>query len=347
MRMSTESDNVAKVVGQFGIQLVSIKTLSVGLMHGTFKVDSEKGSYILQKLHPLLSSDAVLQDFVHVTDHLHARGFSAPVALRTVSDDIVFRDGSYAYRMYTFVPGQTVTSAKDEARVHEAGKIVGRFHEIMQDFGTPFESTLILHQTPLICRELIETLETFATDELLDSSVRELGTTIIETLPTLYLPASLPRRPAHGDLKISNILFNEKGEAVSLIDFDTCNRMPVPVEMGDAFRSWCGNEEDDPDNAFSLERFAAGWKGYSSQVTHLTLEEREYIVQGILLITLELTARFLIDYFKDSYFGWDQNRYQSRRLHNLARAKGQSALFASLLNNRNAAESIVTDSRSV
>jgi len=30
--------------------------------------------------------------------------------------------------------------------------------------------------------------------------------------------------------------------------------------------------------------------------------------------------------FEDSYFGWDSDRYESRRDHNLARARSQLAL---------------------
>jgi hypothetical protein len=54
------------------------------------------------------------------------------------------------------------------------------------------------------------------------------------------------------------------------------------------------------------------------------------VAQGIGTITLELAARFLADYFNDNYFGWDPKRYKSRRAHNLARARGQIALFKDL-----------------
>jgi len=115
--------------------------------------------------------------------------------------------------------------------------------------------------------------------------------------------------------------------------------------MGDAFRSWCGQEEDRADNTFNMEWFQAGWEGYISAARKfIQPAEREHIVQGVLLITLELAARFLKDYFDDSYFGWDEKRYATRREQNLARAKGQFALYKDLESKREAAEAVVRTS---
>lgn len=332
--------NILKAAKAFGlVRVTDLKVLSDGLMHKTFKLETVAGTYILQQLHPLLSSVETVRDFMHVTEHLRDRSFFAPLCLRTPRGDVMFRDEDCAYRVYTYVPGQTVTVAPDANRVREAGKIVGKFHQAMQDFSGTFESSLILHDTREIHTKLSEIL--MSNSAIVTEEIKEMSAFILESLAIHYLPNTLPLRPAHGDLKISNLLFNEKGEAVSLIDFDTCNRMMLPIELGDAFRSWCSDAEDDASNTFSLERFQAGWEAYEAESEFILAEERQYVVQGILLITLELAARFMTDYFKDSYFGWDENRYASRRAHNLARSRGQIALYKSLLLQREAAEKIV------
>jgi thiamine kinase-like enzyme len=147
-------------------------------------------------------------------------------------------------------------------------------------------------------------------------------------LPRYFLPKNLPIRVIHGDPKVSNILFDSKGKAKAVIDLDTCNRRPLLVELGDAFRSWCGNEEDDPKNKFCLHMFQSAWGGYKKGADGLMIsKERRLVPRCIGTITLELACRFLTDYFADNYFGWDSNRYQSRRDHNLARARGQIAQF--------------------
>jgi hypothetical protein len=115
----------------------------------------------------------------------------------------------------------------------------------------------------------------------------------------------------------------------------------LAVELGDAFRSWCGFQEDRADNRFRLEIFEAGWRAYRSSASFLTQAEIASVGQGIGLITLELASRFLADYFTDSYFGWDTKRYPSRRAHNLARARGQLALYKDFVAQQESVEAIL------
>jgi hypothetical protein len=80
-----------------------------------------------------------------------------------------------------------------------------------------------------------------------------------------------------------------------------------------------------------LPLFRAGLKGYlQGSKGLLSKREIKLIPKAIGLITLELSSRFLSDYFEDSYFGWDEKRYKSRRAHNLARCRGQLAEFLDL-----------------
>ena len=124
---------------------------------------------------------------------------------------------------------------------------------------------------------------------------------------------------------------NGLGNVMTVIDLDTCNHLTVLADLGDAFRSWCGGKEDDPNNAFNVELFMAGWDGYKEGAgDFITQQEKDLVGQAIGCITLELAARFLKDVFDDSYFGFDESRYASRRGHNLARARGQIALFKDL-----------------
>jgi hypothetical protein len=50
-------------------------------------------------------------------------------------------------------------------------------------------------------------------------------------------------------------------------------------------------------------------------------------------MTLELCSRFLIDAVEDKYFGWDSNRYNSRKENNIARALAQWRLFEKIEKN--------------
>jgi len=336
-----DTDTIDIVMRAYGLADARISVIGDGLMHKTYAVSTPAGEYILQELHPMISEGSI-RDFVRVTDHLQERGVIAPRCVRTTAGEPLLRHDGRIFRLQTRIAGRTHTSTDDPELIREAGEAVARFHRGMADFDAPFESELVLHRTREIHAGLRAMAKQYAGHPLMTEEATRMITMLLDRLPTLYLPDSLPLRVVHADLKISNIIFDDAGHAAALIDLDTCNRMPLPVELGDAFRSWCGAEEDDPQNAFSSERFAAGWEGYARVAgDFVDPEERSYIVQGVLLITLELAARFMHDHFADSYFSWDEKRYPTRRAHNMARARGQLSLYRSLEEQREDAEKIV------
>jgi Ser/Thr protein kinase RdoA (MazF antagonist) len=149
----------------------------------------------------------------------------------------------------------------------------------------------------------------------------------------------------HGDPKLNNVVFDDAGRAISLIDLDTLSRMTIPVELGDAFRSWCNpSGEDTVESAFDLTRFQAGLTGYAEFAGAL-LEpiEIEAIVPAVELITLELASRFCADALEESYFAWDRERFASAAEHNLHRAKSQLSLARSYSGQRSAAREVVDE----
>ena len=158
--------------------------------------------------------------------------------------------------------------------------------------------------------------------------------------------ADLPKRVAHGDLKISNLLFDDRGAGVCLVDLDTLAEMILPYELGDAWRSWCNPlGEDDAQARFDVALFDAAWRGYMGEMT-ITPDERALLVPGIQTICLELSARFARDVVEDKYFGWDASRFPSRAAHNLVRAQSQVALYRSLTAQRAAFEAHRAKTRS-
>lgn len=210
------------------------------------------------------------------------------------------------------------------------GEIYAKFHRVMDGFPYRFKSTKILHETEKVYAAFEKATANGSRrlQPALYEEVKNEIDFIRRELPKFFLPSTLPMRVIHGDPKISNILFDSKGQAKAIIDLDTCNRRPLLVELGDALRSWCGGAEDDPRNSFSLPIFRAAWAGYKKGAGDMmTKRELQYVPKAIGTITLELAARFLTDYFDDNYFGWDFSRYPSRRAHNLARARGQIAEF--------------------
>lgn len=331
------------VLAAFPIGVVSsVEPITAGLIHATYKVEAEQGSFVLQKLHPALASDAIAEDFRAVTSFLAEKGFQAPRCVPTSAGPVLFRDETDArWRLQTFIPGgKTFHKVETPEIAAEAAALYARFHATMAAFPYAFKTARVGHDTPSIFASFEEIVAKFEEDPLMEEVLDDVAL-IQEELPKLFLPAGLPDRVIHGDPKVSNILFDQAGKVLALVDLDTCNRRPLAVELGDAFRSWCGLEEDRADNRFRLEIFEAGWKAYRAAAPFLTPAEIASVGQGIGLITLELASRFLADYFTDSYFGWDQTRYPSRRAHNLARARGQLALYRDFAAQRGAVRALL------
>lgn len=323
----------AAVLAAFPIGAVSsVEVVTHGLIHATYKVEAEKGTFIIQRLHPVLSSAETAEDFFAVTSFLNEKKFPAPQCVKSTAGSVLVQDDEgKPWRLQTFLQGQTIHKAEDVSLIRESAALYARFHHVMADFPYTFKSEKVLHDTPKIYNTFEETLAKYENSPLFGGVADEVAL-IREELPKLLLPESIPLRVVHGDPKISNILFSDDKKAVALVDLDTCNRRPILVELGDAFRSWCGIEEDRSDNHFRVDVFEAGWKAYQAAAGNfLTKEEIDLVPQGIALITLELASRFLADYFNDSYFGWDAARYPSRRGHNLARTRGQIALYKDLM----------------
>jgi len=307
----------------------SVKVVTDGLVHKTYDLKTDRGRFILQRVHSVLATKAVSADFLAVTSFLCEKGFPTPKAVLSKSGEVLVHSRGDKWRMQTKLPGKTFHVLNDRTMAYEAGKIYADFHNVLNEISYKFKAKKLLHETEKIYNKFLGEIRRPRHTSFLGDVEKEIEFIKLE-LPTYFLPNDLPIRVIHGDPKISNILFDGKGRAKAIIDLDTCNRRPLLVELGDAFRSWCGNEEDDPKNKFCLQMFQSSWGGYKEGAGDLmTDREKEYLPQAIGTITLELACRFLTDYFTDNYFGWDDGRYTSRRAHNLARCRGQIKQFQS------------------
>jgi Ser/Thr protein kinase RdoA (MazF antagonist) len=334
-KMSTVYRPPSIVLSAYNIGKVrSTKVVTDGLVHKTYELDTTTGKYILQHLHPVLASTAIGEDFLAVTRFLEENKFLTPVAVLSRKGKVLVRDGKDVWRMQTRLAGKTIHVLKDAKMARACGEIYAKFHRVMDEFPYRFKSKKILHETEKVYAAFVK-----ATKKANGTEAHEAVEFVRRELPKVFLPSTLPMRVIHGDPKISNILFGPPPArggargggslvAKAIIDLDTCNRRPLLVELGDAFRSWCGGAEDNPRNTFSLPIFRAAWAGYKKGAGDMmTKWELQYVPKAIGTITLELAARFLADYFEDNYFGWDSSRYPSRKAHNLARALGQIAEF--------------------
>jgi Ser/Thr protein kinase RdoA (MazF antagonist) len=307
-----------------------------GLINATFRLESRTGGRaILQRLHPVFAPEVNL-DMAAVTGHLSRHGVRAPRLLATDAGALWAEWEDGVWRLQEFVPGTAPERVTSPAMAREAGRLVGRFHAALADFGYVYRSRRPhVHDTPVHLARLERAVAAHGAHRLY-RRVAPLAASALQEVGGVADLQGLPLRHAHGDLKISNLLFDEHGQGLCLIDLDTLTRMPWPLEMGDALRSWCNpGREDRRPAQFSLELFEAALLGYRTAAERLvTRAEWEQLLPGVERICLELCSRFLADALEESYFGWDPARYPARGEHNLARAQAMWELYRDVRDKR-------------
>lgn len=331
MRSMTSSNNLPwlqPVVDAFQLgEPQRLTRLQTGQIQQTWQLETNSAAYICQSLHPAFDK-AVTEDAEAVSCYLSNQGFGIPRFMRTRQGDLHLDWQEQSWRVMNCLPGRSHRRAPSAAYLQHAGRAAGHLHRLLCDFDHDFQFQLPnFHASEQIWQQL------FAHPS--DPHVEFEWLFLIEQIPALLLPADLPRQIIHGDLKLTNFLFDEAGAVVGIVDLDTFMYHNLYVELGDALRSWCTAGEH-----FDLMALQASLEGYA-EAGALHALDPGCLIAAIKLITLELAMRYLIDYFEDCYFQWDPAAYGSRCAHNLARCRRQIAVYRDLVRQHNELEQIV------
>lgn len=299
------------------------RPLSGGLINNTYLVGDPPVA-VVQDVNALFPP-RVNEDIEVVTAHVASRGMRTPRLLRTEAGAL----SAGQWRAMTYIPGHTFHKLSEVGVAASAGALVARWHRVTEDLVHDFAfSRPLAHDTPHHMAALQKALADHPRHRLRDR-VAPLADDILESWRTWEGDLAEPTRIAHGDLKISNLHFDDEGVGICLLDLDTMGQLPLSVELGDAWRSWCNPAaEDELDARFSMELFEASARSYLDAYP-LDAEQRERLPAGIERICFELAARFAADALNESYFGWNPDAAESRGHHNLLRARGQFSLGCS------------------
>ena len=334
----------APVLAAWGLDGAVVQSLGNGLINQTALVSpAGRAPLVLQRLHRIFAAE-VNEDIEVVTRHLEAKGLVTPRVVPTREGRFWFEHEGGIWRALSYVAGVSLDALRNSDQAREAGALLARFHRALGDLNHSFRhARLGVHDT---ARHLAALRSALAEQRAHPryAAVAPLGQRILDAAAALPALPVLAERIVHGDPKLNNILFSPEGErALCMIDLDTLTRMPLPLELGDAFRSWCNPRgEDYPRSEFSLELFAAAIGGYAREARgFIDAAEWRAIVPATQTIYVELAARFCADALNESYFGWDPRRFASRSEHNQVRAEGQLAAAESLLSQRHRAEEMV------
>jgi Ser/Thr protein kinase RdoA (MazF antagonist) len=152
----------------------------------------------------------------------------------------------------------------------------------------------------------------------------------MRTILELGKAGKIPLRIVHHDTKINNVLFDEDGKGLCVIDLDTVMPGYVHDDFGDSIRTFTNTgEEDDADldqvsmNIAYFEAFARGFLEVTSSM--LSPLEKEHLALSARVMTYMQALRFLTDYLNGDLY------YRIHHpLHNLQRARAQIKLLLSM-----------------
>lgn len=339
--MQADAERAREAARAFPLTQPQLAPITLGHINETYTVHAGDERFVLQRLNPIFDA-RVHEDIDAITRHLEHKGLVTPRLVPTRDGKLwTVDDKGGVWRLLTFIEGQVFTQLASPVQCCEAGRLLGAFHGALADLRHSFAARRLgVHDTPRHLRLLREAVSTHRTHVAYDQ-VAPLAERIFagtERLPDLH---QTKPRIVHGDPKISNIIFAANGEARAFVDLDTLTDMPIALELGDAWRSWC-NPGGEVRGSFSLDAFEAALRGYASGADgFLSAAEIALLPAALPTIALELAARFARDALEESYFGWDRTQYKAAWEHNVVRTRSQIDVAYAYAEQSRAAEDLV------
>ena len=316
--------------------VAAVRPFGAGHINDTFLVEAAAGEYVVQRINTAVFADpeAVTANIVVV--HRHLLGALMPEPVPTPAGEWLVWDGEAPWRAWRRAPGRPLGSAEaSPAALRAAGGLLGRFHGLVADLdpGGVVETLPGFHDPG---RRLAALREVLAADPCGrvatvrdEIEMAEEADSLVEVAADLA--RRVPRRVAHFDAKLDNILFDDD-DAVALVDFDTVMPGAWFWDVGDLLRSGATTAaEDEPDLervVVAPERYQAIVDGYRLGLSTAGISdggEVEAVDVAGAIVTYEQAVRFLTDWIAgDVYYRI------SRPEQNLDRARAQFRLLASM-----------------
>ncbi len=344
-----EQQDLKHIVAQFDItgNVVEVKPLGNGLINTTYKVCTEGDApdYVLQHINNAIFPDVemLMNNIVAVTAHIRAKLETAATddIDRKVLTFVPAKDGKYFYlhedkywRIMVYIPDTVSQSGVTPESSYIVGETFGNFQAMLADIPVSLGETIKdFHNMEFRLQQLREAVAENKAGRLAEVQwlVDELEKRADEMCKgeRLHRQGELPKRICHCDTKVDNILFDQAGNVLCVIDLDTVMPNYIFSDFGDFLRSAANTGDEDDKNLdnvnFNMSIFKAFTEGYlKSARCFLTPIEIENLPYAACLFPYMQTVRFLADYINgDTYY---KIQYPE---HNLVRSKAQFKLLQS------------------
>ena len=335
-------NKTAQILKAFGLDTSSeMKPLGNGLINSTFLVTTPtEERYVMQRINTNVFPDVdALQDNIdRVTAHIRVKLAERGVTdierhcLRflpnTATGKSYCHDGSDYWRIMVYIPDSVTHETVTPEHAEAAGRAFGDFEKMLADMDPlPVETIRNFHNMEFRLDQFDNAIKDDRAGRL--DSVRDLVNDMLclkETACTaerLQREGKLPLRVCHCDTKVNNMLFDNDGNVLCVIDLDTVMPGNILSDYGDFMRTGANcAPEDEPDldriqiNTDVYDAFTRGYLETAGEF--LTDTERDILPHGLFRFAYMQAIRFLTDYLNgDTYY---RISYPD---HNLVRARAQ------------------------
>ena len=333
----------------------SLVPFGSGLIHHTWKLQHKEHCYILQQLNQKVFTEpwAIAENIDRVAKYLALHDpeylFIAPLKNMEGNAMVYLHNHGY-FRLLPFVENSVShTVAASSQLAFEAAKQFGKFARLLSALP-PEELNITLphfHDLTLRYQQFEQACRDGNTLRIAES-VQQINFLrehhdVVDQYNEIRSQKICLLCPTHHDTKISNVLFDQQGTGVCVIDLDTLMPGYFISDVGDMMRTYLTafSEEEKDLSLIQIKEdyFRAIAEGYLSEMRGiLTKEELGCFVYSGIFITYMQSLRFLTDHLMyDRYYG------ASYEGHNLVRAKNQIALLQQMLQKKDRLEQIVLE----
>jgi Ser/Thr protein kinase RdoA (MazF antagonist) len=332
---------LSSILSAYGLQAdqCEVHAFGTGLINNTWKVSYDGSEYILQRINQNVFRNprAIADNVRAIADYLsiNSPGYLFVIPLSTKANQDLVHDKKEGYfRLMPFIRGSRTYDVVTSPEIAcEAARAFGCFTRMLSGFNAANLQVTVpdFHNLTLRYQQFESSLQNGNKERIAKASdaISFLldQKNIVSAFEKITRDANFKRRVTHHDTKISNILFDNEGNGLCVIDLDTMMSGYFISDVGDMMRTYLSpySEEEKDITKISVrdEYFIAIAKGYLQEMNEeLTPSELDHFVySGDFMIYMQ-AVRFLTDYFNDDvYYG---SRYED---HNFFRAQNQIALL--------------------
>ncbi len=314
-----------------------------GLINNTWLVCCNVQRFILQRINTQVFSNPqqIAGNIDRIGAYLKetAPGYFFIHPVKTIDGSEMLQHGTDGYfRLVPFVEGShTVDVVNNVAEAYEAAKQFGKFTRMLRYFdASSLQITLPqFHDLELRFVQFLQAPQAASAERKKAAgdliAFLKSEEAIVEEYCNITGHADFKIRVTHHDTKISNVLFDETGNGICVIDLDTVMPGYFISDIGDMMRTYLSPVSEEEKDTSKIEvrddYFVAIVKGYLSEMqSELSETEKRYFVYAGKFMIYMQALRFVADYLNnDRYYG---QKYEGQ---NLVRATNQVVLLQKLL----------------